>query len=294
MADKQRRRTSRNIRSPSGAYVVVDTAGKEHLRKAGPGKRAKTEPVVAPADICSVVYCDDELVAANKSPGYPVVPSGQYHRRSVLMALAELGFIGLFPVNLLDREASGLVLFSRNEAAAKSLRWNWRSNACERKFIAIVDGGVTGARGRITLPIGVPRGKGKGKQRRQVLPVDQGGRSASTKWRLLARGKGKSRLLVTLQSGRCHQIRIHLAAVSHPVVNERTYLPRNTAMPIKSLVETPEQRNDIRDLPNYQIGLHSYEISIPHPATGNPMQLRAPIPRALLDLMPGAWVVDAT
>ena len=290
----KRRRTSRNIRSPSGAYVVVDTAGKEHLRKTGPGKRAKSEPVVAPADICSVVYCDDDIVAANKAPGFPVVPSGQYHRRSVLMALAELGFSGLFPVNLLDREASGVVLFSRTEAAAKSLRWNWRSNACERQFIAVVDGGITGARGRITLPIGVPRGKGKKGQRRQVLPVDQGGRSATTKWKLLARGRGKSRLLVTLHAGRCHQIRIHLAAIGHPVVNEKAYLPRDTEVPVKALVGVPDaQKHEIRNLPGYQIGLHCLRISLPHPTTNVPMDFKAPVPRGLLDLMPGAWVVDA-
>jgi 23S rRNA pseudouridine1911/1915/1917 synthase len=287
------RRTSRNIRSASGAYVVVDTAGGEHVRKTPPSKRNKREPVVAPADICSVMYCDDDVVAACKAPGFPVVPTGQYHRRSVQMALAELGFSGLFPVNLLDREASGLVLFSRTEAAAKSLRWNWRSDACERQFIAVVEGGITGARGRISLPIGVPRGKGKGRQRRQVVPVDQGGRSANTKWKLLARGHGKSRLLVTLNAGRSHQIRIHLAAIGHPVVNERTYIVRTTEMPLNAMVEGSERNEEVRDLPNYQIGLHCLRIRIPHPSSNEPMDFKAPVPRALLDLMPGAWVVDA-
>ncbi len=289
----KRRRTSRNIRSPSGAYVVVDTAGKEHLRKTGPGRRAKSEPVVAPADICSVVYCDDDLVVASKAAGYPVVPSGAYHRRSVLMALAELGFSGLFPVSLLDREATGIVLFSRSEQAAKSLRWNWRSNLCERQFIAVVDGSITGARGRITLPIGIPKGKGKGNRRRQVLPVDQGGRSATTKWKLLARGRGKSRLLISLNAGRSHQIRIHLAAIGHPVVNEKLYVPKTTEMPLKALVDVPDTRQDVRTLPAYQIGLHCMRVNIPHPTGGHEVHFKAPIPRRLLDLMPGAWVVDA-
>jgi len=287
----KKRRTSRNVRSPSGAYVVVDASGREHVRKSGPGKRARSEPVVAPADICSVVFCDSDIVAANKCAGYPVVPAGGYHRRSVLMALTELGFGELYPVNLLDREATGLVLFSRSESAAKALRWNWRSNLCERRFIAVVDGDITGARGRITLPIGLP--KGKGHRRRQVLPVDQGGRPAKTKWKLLARGRGKSRLLVSLDAGRSHQVRIHLAAIGHPVVGEKMYRQRNTEVPIHALVDAPERRPDERTLPGYQIGLHCAEITLPHPTNNQPMHLKAPVPRLLLDLMPGAWVVDA-
>lgn len=288
------RRTSRNVRSPSGAYVVVDTTGKEHVRKTGPGgKRSRAEPVVAPADVCSVVFCDNDIVAANKAAGYPVTPTGGYHRRSVLKALAELGFGQLFPINLLDREATGLVVFSRSEQAAKALRWNWRSNLCHRRFIAVVEGDVTGARGRITLPIGTPRGDGQRERRRQVLPTDQGGRAATTSWRLLARGRGKSRLLVTLDAARCHQIRIHLAAAGHPIVGEKLYRRPSTDVPLYALVDAPELRPDERRLPAYQIGLHCEEIALPHPMTNQPMVLRAPIPRILLDLMPGAWVVDA-
>ncbi len=272
--------------------MVVDTNGREHVSKTPGSRKVRSEPVVAPADICSVVYCDDDLIAANKAAGYPVSPSGAYHRRSVLLALAELGFGELFPVNLLDREASGLVLFSRSKTAAKALRWNWRSNLCKRQFMAVVDGDITGARGRIILPIG-STGSGPGSRRRQVMSLEDGGRPATTRWKLVARGRGMSRVLVTLSAGRCHQIRIHFASMGHPVVSDRVYTDRLGEVPLSALVEMPERYRDASKLPNYQIGLHSMRIELPHPITNVPMEFNAPPPRILFDLMPGAWVVDA-
>ncbi|MCO4761021.1 MAG: RluA family pseudouridine synthase [Myxococcales bacterium] len=254
------------------------------------GRKRHREPNVAPADICGVVFCDQHLVAVDKHAGFPVLPSGAHRERSVIKALAAMGMGQVFPVNQLDREATGLVLLSRSESAAKALRWNWRSNLCKREFIAVAQGDVTGARGRITLPIGTV--KEGGRIRRQV--VEDGGRSAVTHWRLLARGRGMSRMLITLNQGRCHQIRIHLAAIGHPVVNERLYLDRTTEIPLAALVDMPDVRKkDIRKMPSHQIGLHSYRVHIPHPMTNEALTLEAPIPRALTDLMPGAWVVDA-
>lgn len=262
-----------------------------HAARGGRKKR-RGEPKVAPADVCGIVYCDEHLVVINKQPGFPVLPSGAYRQRSVQMALAAMGMGQVFAINQLDREATGLVLLSRSEAAAKALRWNWRSNLCKRQFIAVAQGDVTGARGRITFPIGTV--KEAGRMRRVVMEAGQGGRSAVTHWRLLARGRGMSRLLITLNQGRCHQIRLHLAAIGHPVVNERLYVERSTEMPIQALVGMPDLRKrDIRKLPSHQIGLHSFRIEIPHPMTNELMRLEAPIPRALTDLMPGAWIVDA-
>ena len=255
-------------------------------------RTSKGEPVVAPEDICGVVHCDEHLIVVNKRPGFPVLPSGSHRERSVLKALAALGYGQLFAVNQLDREATGLVLLSRSEEAAKALRWNWRSNLCERQFIAVAQGDVTGARGRITLPIGST--KEAGRVRRHVVDVDGKGRAAVTNWRLLARGRGMSRLLITLNQGRCHQIRIHLAAIGHPVVNERLYIDRSTEIPVEALVGMPDLRKrDIRKMPSHQIALHSFRINIPHPMTNELLHFEAPIPRALTDLMPGAWVVDA-
>lgn len=258
----------------------------------GTGGGARREPQLPPEAICTVIRADEHLVVVDKKAGFPVTPASQYQHRSVVRALQRMGFDQVYPVNLLDREATGLVLLSRDEATAKSMRWNWRSNLCERDYIAVAQGDIAGARGRITYPIGmVQRGKRK---RRGVLPTDQGGRPAATRWRLLARGRGMSRLLLTVNAGRCHQLRIHLAAIGHPVVNERVYIERNRETPLDSLLEELDtRRHDVRRLPPHQVGLHCWRVRVPHPTTGEMMALEAPVPRELLDLMPGAWVVDA-
>lgn len=259
-------------------------------RAPAPQRKAKTEPALPANHICSVLYSDEQLVVVDKRAGFPVVPMSQYQERSVLRVLMRLGFGACYPVSLLDREATGLVLLSRDQATARSMRWNWRSSLCERKYLAVAQGVIPGARGRITLPIGMVQAGGT--RRRGVLAQDQGGRHAETRWRLLARGRGMSRLLLTIGAGRCHQIRIHLAAIGHPIVNETVYVERNAEAPIDQLLDGTERRHEVVRLAPQQIGLHLWRVQVAHPATGAIVHLEAPIPRELLDLMPGAWIVD--
>lgn len=253
-------------------------------------RRSGPEPTVAPSDICAVLFADDAIVVVDKRAGFPCVPAGSHQRRSVLLTLAELGFGTLFPISLLDAEATGLVMFSRSEDAAKALRWNWRSNLCKRQYVVVVHGDIPGGRGRITLHIGALR-TATG-MRHDVLAPENGGRPAVTQWRLIARGRGLSRLLVTMETARTHQIRIHFAAVGHPVVNDRLYSRAMTDVPLHALVELPAKYRDATVLPPNHIGVHCSRIAMPHPVTNDRIEFAAPAPRVLLGLMPGAWIVD--
>lgn len=281
-------------RSPQSADTTRQTSAVavRRAKTQPPKKKPRAEPVVAPTDVCTPVYVDDDLLVVNKAAGFPVVPAGAFHRRSVLIAVAEQGYGAVFPISLLDPEATGLVLLSRSEAAAQALRWNWRSNLCERQYIAVAQGDIVGARGRITLTIGSVK-YGPHSQRHRVLPLEDGGRPAVTTWKLLARGRGMSRLLVTLKGGRCHQIRIHLAAIGFPIVGDRTYAAAMTEMPLSALVEMPTKYRDATVLAPGQIALHCMKVTMPHPITNQPMVFEAPPPRVVLGLMPGAWIVDA-
>lgn len=253
-------------------------------------RKPRREPDVAPTDICRVIFSDSSLVVVDKAPGFPVNPSGPFHQRSVIMALKAQGFDPCFPINLLDTEASGLVVLSRSPDAAKALRWNWRSELCERTYVAIVRGDIPGGRGRISLAIGAVR-QGQ-RMLHKVMAIEEGGRAATTEWRLQARGRGYSRLLCKLRSGRCHQIRIHLAAMGFPVVNERLYSRTDVEVPLEALVDLPGRVDETPTLPAHQIGLHCQKIVLPHPITQQTMEWQAPLPRALTALMPGAWVVE--
>lgn len=254
-------------------------------------KKPAHEPRCAPTDVCKVVYADDAVVVVDKAPGFPVTPVGAFDKRSVVKSLQAQGYFPVYPINLLDAEASGLVVLSRSEAAAHALRWNWRSSLCERTYIGVVQGDIVGGRGRISLAIGAVR-QGHG-VRHQVQAIEEGGRRAVTAWKLLARGRGMSRLQLTLKSGRCHQIRIHLAGIGFPLVGDKRYGGRTTTeVPLEALIELPSKHSDAPTLPPGQIALHCARIQMPHPISGQPMNWTAPVPRTLTALMPGAWVVE--
>lgn len=285
--------------SPEALQAEADRDNQLRERRGLPGQlpkkpkpaRTKKEPQVEPGQICKILYQDDHIVIVDKAAGYPVTPSGAFSERSVLRALAAEGLSPLYPASLLDPEATGLVALSRSEVAARAMRWNWRSKLCKRQYLAVAQGDVTGGRGRIATPIGaVLRGSSL---RHQVLSADGGGRPAETFWKLLARGRGMSRLLITIGAGRCHQIRIHLASIGHPIVGDRLYARSDNAVPLQQLLDVPSKYRDIPPLPPNQIALHCYRIEMPHPITQQDMTWTAEIPRALLALMPGAWVVDA-
>ncbi len=253
-------------------------------------RRKRAEPDVPLATICRIVHMDEYLIVVNKNAGFPVVPSGPFQKRSVLLALAAAGHGPLFPVHLLDPEATGLLLLSRTELAAQALRWNWRSSLCTREFIAVLQGDIAGGRGRITRAIGALQ---VGDHiRHDVVPGDQGGRNAVTSWCLLARGKGMARVRVTLHAGRCRQIRAHFAAIGYPIVGDRNYARARTDVPLGALVDLPTKYKEIENLPRNQIALHCSRIELPHPATQEMTVWQAPIPRAILALMPGAWIVN--
>jgi len=261
----------------------------DDLPRAPARKRARpqAEPAVAAGQIFRVVHVDDDLIVVDKAAGFPVAPAGAFRERSVVRALHGMGYPTVYPISLLDQEASGLVLLSRSDRAAHALRWNWRSNLCVRTYVAVAHGDIPGHKGKISIAIGaVRRGAAI---RHEALPVENGGRSAVTEWKLLARGRGLTRVEVAIKQGRCHQIRIHFAAIGHPLFGDREYGRSFNDVPIEALIDVRGRSDEVPTLPQGQIALHCARIALPHPTTGAPMDWRSSVPRRLLALMPGAW-----
>ena len=252
-------------------------------------RKPHAEPHVAATEILRLVHVDDDLVVVDKAAGFPVAPSPGFRKRSVVQALHELGYPEVYPINLLDAEASGLVVLSRSDTAAQALRWNWRSDLCERTYIAVAQGDIPNTKGRISIAIGaVRRGNSV---RHQAVPVEDGGKPACTEWKLQSRGRGLTRVLITLKAGRCHQIRIHFATIGFPILGDRTYGRSRTEVPLAVLIDLPGRVDDTPTLPSGQIALHCARIRMPHPISQAPMDWRATPPRKLTAVMPGNWVI---
>jgi len=166
----------------------------------------------------AVAYADDEVVALQKPPGL-AVHGGPLVTDSVASALArEMPGAGL--LQRLDREASGLLLVGKNAPSLRRLSLAMEQGSIARDYLAIVAGELASDSQTIDLPLRIldePRGD------RPKAVVDPQGQRAVSHLRVIARRKGQSLVLVSLETGRTHQIRAHLAAIGHPLLGDPRY-----------------------------------------------------------------------
>jgi len=216
----------------------------------------------------SIIHLDDDIIVIDKPPfvDTAIVKDGRAGSvaEQLLKLHPELSKVGRDAneaglLNRLDRETSGLVLAARNQPAFEKLLKDMKAGKMEKKYLAVVSG-VPDPIGDIRLPIGHMK-KNRGKMaveggRRKIR-----GRSmeARTAYRRLSLAGGYSVLEVSITAGVMHQIRIHLSGAGWPIVGDLKYGgPRSASM-------------------NRQL-LHSWKLSLPHPATGEIMVFEAPLP----------------
>ena len=261
--------------------VTVDgqLVGKQHRLRAGETVevRAPAIPDASPVPTLPPIrYRDEHLVVLAKPPGLVVHP-GAGHRDDTLIQALEAAGIPLAPaggaerpgiVHRLDRDTSGLLIVACTDTAHERLVAALAAREIGRRYLAVVIGAPTNARGRIEAPIG------RDPTSRTRYGVVADGKPAVTRY--VTRGSGTvggelratvSLVACTLETGRTHQIRVHLAAIGHPVVGDATY-GRRPAVAAALGAGRPL--------------LHAATLRFTHPVTGQRVHLDEPPPQDLV------------
>jgi 23S rRNA pseudouridine1911/1915/1917 synthase len=219
----------------------------------------------------SVVYEDEALAVIDKPAGMVVHPAPGHPSGTLADGLRQRGATwsqlggeqrpGI--VHRLDRDTSGLLVVAKTEAAHRSLSLQLQRRTLGRVYWALVHGSFREATGRIDAPIGRDPG-----HRQRMAVVDEG-RPATTDFAVVERMRRFSRLEVRLLTGRTHQIRVHLASISHPIAGDPVY----------------GRRGDIIcDRP----ALHAQRISFAHPQSGERCEFESPLPADLVAALAAA------
>ncbi len=223
------------------------------------------EPIDAvPQDIpLDVVYEDADVIVVNKPAGLVVHPAPGHPDGTLVNALlhhcgASLSGVGgaLRPgiVHRIDRDTSGLIIAAKNDAAHQSLAAQLKDHTLARTYECIAVGGFREDRGTVDAPVA------RDPRDRKRMAVVAGGREAVTHWEVVARYAGYTHLRCRLETGRTHQIRVHLAHLGHPILGDTVY---GAKKPVPGLTGQC---------------LHAVGLRFLHPRTGEAVELSCPLP----------------
>jgi 23S rRNA pseudouridine1911/1915/1917 synthase len=233
------------------------------------------EPVGDASIDVPVVYEDGDLLIVDKPAGLVVHPSAGHADGTLVNALlgrhgASFGGIagvrrpGI--VHRLDRDTSGLLIVARHDVAQASLMGQLKARRVKKTYLALVHGSVAAAVGRIEAPIGRDPGH------RTRMAVVSSGRPATTGYRVRERFEGWTLLELDLVTGRTHQIRVHLAAIGHPIAGDPVY-------------GTGTSRRGPEALE--RLFLHAWRLELTSPSSGRLIRAEAPLPPDLEQVLGG-------
>lgn len=221
---------------------------------------AATEIDVAPEDIpLDIVYEDSDVIVVNKARGMTVHPAHGHSNGTLVNALlfhcGDLSGINgeLRPgiVHRIDKDTTGLIIAAKNDRAHNDLAKQIQEKVCARVYLALVEGNVKDDRGSIEAPIG------RSTKDRKLMAVVPDGRWARTHYEVLERYGTATLVRCTLETGRTHQIRVHMKHIGHPLVGDRQYGFARRSYPIDGQA------------------LHACELSFNRPSDGQRITVTA-------------------
>ncbi|MFQ5566140.1 MAG: RluA family pseudouridine synthase [Paracoccaceae bacterium] len=278
--------------------VRVDGGRVKASTRVGPGQVVRVPPLPEPREdatpppepagpsaaeaealALAVVFRDDHMIVLNKPPGLAVQGgTGQHRHLGAMLAALRFGRDdNPRLVHRLDKDTSGLLVLARTGAAAVVLARSFRSRAVGKIYFAAVAGRPDPPRGTIRYGLVKAAAKGEGEKMRLVHPDEisatAGARRASTEYRVIEQAGGRAAWVALRPvTGRTHQLRAHMAALGCPIAGDGKYGGRG-------------QENDgsgwgagLGGALSRKLHLHAARLSLPHPATGQRMNLAAPLP----------------
>ena len=253
-----------------GAVTCNGRAVKKNARTAVGDDVALTLPDPEPVDVLpqdiplDVAYEDDDVIVVNKpvgmvvhpAPGHPdgtLVNALLYHCKNSLSGIN--GELRPGIVHRIDRDTSGLIIAAKNDAAHLALAEQLQDHSLYRYYEAVCVGGLREDSGTVDAPIG------RHPVDRKKMAVDRkNGREAVTHWEVLGRYAGHTHIGCRLETGRTHQIRVHMASIGHPLLGDTVY---GAKKPVPGLAGQC---------------LHARKLSFVHPRTGERMTVECPLP----------------
>ena len=222
------------------------------------------ETALPPQDIpLDVVYEDDDVIVVNKPTGLVVHPAPGHPDGTLVNALLHhcgdsLSGIGGEKrpgiVHRIDRDTSGLIIAAKNDAAHLALSAQLKDHSLSRTYECLVTGNMKQDSGTVDAPIG------RSSADRKKMAVVPTGRRAVTHWEVVARYPGVTHLRCRLETGRTHQIRVHMAYIGHPILGDTVYGAKKAVPGLTGQC------------------LHAAGLRFVHPRTGEPVELHCPLP----------------
>ncbi len=223
------------------------------------------EPEIEPERIpLDILYEDADVILINKPKGMVVHPSAGHSSGTLVNALlyhcqGELSGINgiLRPgiVHRIDKDTTGVLIACKNDRAHNVLAEQLKEHTITRRYRAIVCGNVKGEEGMVDAPIGRHQ-----TDRKRMAVVKQGGKEAVTHYRVLERFGGYTYIECRLETGRTHQIRVHMTSIGHPLLGDEIYGKMKSPFRLEGQT------------------LHAMVFGFLHPSTGEYMEFQAPLP----------------
>ena len=217
-----------------------------------------------------VIYEDDDIIVINKAKGMVVHPANGNPDGTLVNAVMNIckdslsgigGEIRPGIVHRLDKDTSGLIIVAKNDKAHINLSEQIKNREITKKYVALVRGVIKENHATINMPIG------RSSKDRKKMAVRKDGKNAVTHFNVIKRYDGYTLLDIKIDTGRTHQIRVHLAEIGYPVVGDEVYSNGKNPFGVKGQM------------------LHAKSLEFKHPITGKTLKLEAPLPEYFEDVL---------